>query len=71
MGQDAGMRVVSGRSALLDRVADGLKAPDAVGVVLVGEAGIGKTVIAREVSRRLQQKKPLPGFGQGAEFQKA
>ncbi|MBG6224117.1 DNA-binding CsgD family transcriptional regulator/tetratricopeptide (TPR) repeat protein [Arthrobacter sp. CAN_A2] len=48
------MQVLSGRSVLVQTVVDGLGAPDAVGVVLVGEAGIGKTAIAREVAHQLQ-----------------
>ncbi|MHA7239318.1 LuxR C-terminal-related transcriptional regulator [Arthrobacter sp. TMS1-12-1] len=48
------MQILGGRSALVRTVAGGLATPDAVGVVLVGEAGIGKTVIARQVSHELQ-----------------
>ncbi len=48
------MQMVGRRAALARTVAEGLAAPDAMGAVLVGEAGIGKTALARGISRHLQ-----------------
>ena len=46
--------MLHGQSALVRAVVDELIAPDSVGVVLVGEAGIGKTAIARRAADHLQ-----------------
>lgn len=43
-----------GRSILVRAVAAELMSPESVGVILVGEAGIGKTAIARQVSDELR-----------------
>ncbi|MHA7282232.1 helix-turn-helix transcriptional regulator [Arthrobacter sp. TMS2-4] len=53
MDAGEGPQMLNGRTGLVRTVLDGLTACDAVGVLLVGEAGIGKTAITRQVSHQL------------------
>ncbi|WP_434992911.1 LuxR C-terminal-related transcriptional regulator [Arthrobacter sp. Ld5] len=63
MDANEGLRIPGGRTGLVRTVVDGLAACDAVGVLLVGEEGIGKTAITRRVSHELAAVRVIPVRG--------
>lgn len=50
---DAGSQELVGRADLIEEIASGLRGDQYLGAILVGEAGVGKTALARAVAREL------------------